>query len=133
MLHINKVGSSSVISSFRICTDNERRNVLGIQLFYAHYFDGRLTGEFGMEQHGLLDENEIVSCQFNDFVEGEYLAGMGFGYTSSDLVQLVFKTNRGQLAAYGGNSPSIVQTPLITFNDAGVMFFGFSSRSGTTG
>ena len=54
-----------------------------------------MTGEFGMEQHGLLDENEIVTCQYNDLVQGEYLAGVGFGYTSSDLVQLVFKTNRG--------------------------------------
>ena len=30
MLHINKVGPTAQVSSFRICTDNERRNVLGV-------------------------------------------------------------------------------------------------------
>ena len=133
MLHINKVSPVAVISSFRICTDNERRNVLGVQLFYARYIDGRLSNEFSMEKHGLTDENEIVSCQYNDFLEGEYMTGMGFGYTNKDLIQLVFKTNKGQLAAYGGQSPYIVQTPLITFDEDDVKFFGFNSRSGSTG
>lgn len=62
MLHINKVGPNSVITSLRVCTDSNRRNVLGIQLYYARYVNGRLTGEFSMERHGLLDENEIVMC-----------------------------------------------------------------------
>ena len=30
MVYIHKIQSDSVISSFRICTDNERRNVLGV-------------------------------------------------------------------------------------------------------
>ena len=61
------------------------------------------------------------------------MTGMGFGYTDKDLIQLVFKTNKGQLAAYGGQSPYIVQTPLIAFDENDVKFFGFNSRSGSTG
>ena len=84
-----------MISSFRICTDSERRNVLGVQLFYARYVDGYLSAEIAMEEHGLTKENEIIMCQFNDFLQGEFIVGMGFGYTSKDLIQLVFKTNKG--------------------------------------
>ena len=58
---------------------------------------------------------------------------MGFGYTSKDLIQLVFKTNKGQLSAYGGASTSIIQTPLIAFKEDGVRLFGFNSRMGPTG
>jgi len=60
--------------------------VLGLQLYYARYVNNFLTGEIGMEKHGLTDENEIITCQFNDLVEGEFINGIGFGYTNQDLI-----------------------------------------------
>jgi hypothetical protein len=56
--------------------------VLGVQVFYARWGDdGRLMNEIKLENHGLLNDNLVIACQIVDFIDGEFLSGIGFGFT----------------------------------------------------
>ncbi len=89
--------------------------------------------EMRMEPHGLTNDNQIVACQIVDLVEGEYLSGIGFGFTSTDLIQFIYKSSFKQTLAYGGVSEKTLQTPMATFDKNDIEFFGFNSRSGPGG
>ena len=82
-----------------------------------------------MESHGTTEETGIVYCQTLDFVDGEYINSLGFGFTSTDLVQFLYRTNFETIGSYGsGATDGIVQTPLATFSEGGIMLFGFQGR-----
>ncbi len=102
---IKSLKPDHVVSSIRVCTDADNLNVLGVQIFYAQFGeDGRIMNEMRMEPHGLTNDNQIVACQIVDLVEGEYLSGIGFGFTSTDLIQFIYKSSFKQTLAYGGVS-----------------------------
>ena len=82
-----------------------------------------------LESHGTTEETGIVYCQTLDFVNGEYINSLGFGFTSADLVQFLYRTNFETIGSYGsGATAGIIQTPLATFRDGGIMLFGLQGR-----
>ena len=94
-----------MITSIRVCTDADNLNVLGVQIFYAQFGeDGRILNEMKMEPHGLINDNQVIACQIVDLVQGEFLSGIGFGFTSTDLIQFIYKSSLKQTLAYGGVS-----------------------------
>ena len=118
------------MNSVRVCTDEFNKNVLGIRLTYSRYEDnGRLIEEKFLESHGTTEETGIVYCQTIDFMNGEYINSLGFGFTNTDLVQFLYRTNFETIGSYGsGATEGIVQTPLATFSDGGIMLFGLQGR-----
>lgn len=94
-----------MVTSIRVCTDADNLNVLGVQIFYARWGDdGRILDEIKMEPHGLLNDNQVIACQIVDLVQGEFISGIGFGFTSTDLIQFIYKSSFQQTLAYGGVS-----------------------------
>ena len=123
---MEQLASDHSMNSVRVCTDEYNKNVFGIRLTYSRYEeDGRLIEEKFLESHGTTEESGIVYCQTLDFLNGEYINSLGFGFTSTDLVQFLYRTNFETIGSYGsGATEGIIQTPLATFSDGGIMLFG---------
>lgn len=62
MRKIKDLQPDHVVSSIRVCTDKDNKNVLGAQVFYARFDRGRLFNEVKLEEHGLLNDNQVVAC-----------------------------------------------------------------------
>ena len=83
------------LSAIRVCTDLLDSNVIGVQLSYAIFVEGRFTEEVLLQEHGIIQNiDDAIICQTNDVFEGDYVSEVAIGFTETDLIQFFYSTQQ---------------------------------------
>ena len=79
----------------------------GLQLTYGGYWaSGANLYEVPFESHGIVDESNLVKCETKELAGVEYVNGIRFGFTSTDLVTFAFQTSNNYNKIYGMTTTS---------------------------
>ena len=75
-----------------------------------------------------MDEGGIVKCDTRVLADGVYISGLGFGFTSTDLITLVYRTSDNVTKSFGTPVAGIANTPAVSFSPDNINFFGLNGR-----